>query len=64
MAVLTAPAVRQQSKHLCADDETSPEFEPVAEEQRGEILIALGLASADANCRSTAGGTTHVLSLV
>ncbi len=37
-----------------------PEFEPV-EEQRDAVLAALGLESADAICRSTAGGTTHIL---
>lgn len=37
-----------------------PEFEPV-EEQRDAVLSALGLGTADAICRSTAGGTTHIL---
>jgi trans-2,3-dihydro-3-hydroxyanthranilate isomerase len=37
-----------------------PEFEPL-EEQRDAILSALGLHTADGICRSTAGGTTHVL---
>ncbi|MDP9340552.1 MAG: PhzF family phenazine biosynthesis protein [Actinomycetota bacterium] len=37
-----------------------PEFERV-EEASDEVLSALGLSSADAICRSTAGGTTHVL---
>jgi trans-2,3-dihydro-3-hydroxyanthranilate isomerase len=37
-----------------------PEFEPV-DEQRDEILAALGLAATDGVVRSTAGGTTHVL---
>jgi trans-2,3-dihydro-3-hydroxyanthranilate isomerase len=38
----------------------SPKFEPL-EEQRDAILAALGLHAADGICRSTAGGTTHVL---
>lgn len=37
-----------------------PEFEPL-EDLREAILSALGLRSADGICRSTAGGTTHVL---
>jgi trans-2,3-dihydro-3-hydroxyanthranilate isomerase len=37
-----------------------PEFEAL-EEQRDAILSALGLDTADGICRSTAGGTTHVL---
>jgi trans-2,3-dihydro-3-hydroxyanthranilate isomerase len=37
-----------------------PEFEAL-EDQQQAILSALGLRSADGICRSTAGGTTHVL---
>lgn len=37
-----------------------PEFEPL-EQSREAILSALGLRSADGICRSTAGGTTHIL---
>ena len=50
----------EADEHGAQMTQPRPEFEPV-EEEWDAVLSALGLDSADGICRSTAGGTTHVL---
>ena len=50
----------EADEHGAKMTQPRPEFEPL-EAQREEILSALGLRTADGICRSSAGGTTHVL---
>jgi trans-2,3-dihydro-3-hydroxyanthranilate isomerase len=55
-----ATVVVEADEHGARMTQPAPEFEPL-DESREAILSALGLRSADGICRSTAGGTTHVL---
>lgn len=55
-----ATVIVEADEHGATMTQPRPEFEEV-EEHRETVVAALGLRSADAVCRSTAGGTTHVL---
>jgi trans-2,3-dihydro-3-hydroxyanthranilate isomerase len=55
-----ATVIVEADEHGARMTQPHPEFEQL-EEQEEAILSALGLRSADGICRSTAGGTTHVL---